>query len=146
MCGLGLYSIGLLMTKKDYYVVWNGHKPGIYSSWTKCQQQIKGFPNAIFRGYKLESEAQSAYANILISSGWAKPHKGICVDAAYSSKSNIMEYRGVSIAQRKQLFRKSPVLGATISLGEFLALVHALAFCKREVSISNCHVEHISYK
>ena len=45
---------------KKYYVVWEGHKPGIYDSWAKCQQQIKGFPNAKFKSFESRKIAEKA--------------------------------------------------------------------------------------
>ena len=34
------------MAKQKYYVVWEGVTPGIYSSWTDCQLQTKGYEGA----------------------------------------------------------------------------------------------------
>ncbi|MGE5774650.1 MAG: viroplasmin family protein, partial [Chloroflexota bacterium] len=31
------------MQKQKYYVVWKGHRPGIYTSWAECEKQVKGF-------------------------------------------------------------------------------------------------------
>jgi len=118
--------------KKNFYVVWNGHNPGIYKSWENCQAQVKKFPNAIFRGYPTHEEAEIAWRDVLESSGWNKPAKGICVDASYLASTGVMEYRGVCITNRMELFRKLPILGATVNIGEFLAVVHALALCKRD--------------
>ncbi|MFP3727504.1 RNase H1/viroplasmin domain-containing protein [Priestia filamentosa] len=28
---------------KKFYVVWSGHKPGIYTTWAECEAQVKGF-------------------------------------------------------------------------------------------------------
>lgn len=46
---------------KKFYVVWEGHKPGIYESWEQCQQQIKGFPNAKFKSFPDRATAQKAF-------------------------------------------------------------------------------------
>ena len=48
---------------KKYYVVWEGHKPGVYEDWSKCQQQIKGYPNAKFKSFKTRAEAEDAFRN-----------------------------------------------------------------------------------
>lgn len=37
--------------KKVAYVVFVGHKPGIYGTWTECEQQVSGFKGARFKGY-----------------------------------------------------------------------------------------------
>ena len=31
--------------KQKYYVVWQGKKPGIYSDWDACKEQVVGVPN-----------------------------------------------------------------------------------------------------
>lgn len=40
-----------------FYAVKNGKRPGIYISWDECEKQVKGFPNAIFKGFEAEAEA-----------------------------------------------------------------------------------------
>lgn len=48
------------------------------------------------------------------------------VDAACSGNPGPMEYRGVDIATGRQVFHFGPIKG-TNNIGEFLAIVHALA-------------------
>ena len=43
-----------------------------------------------------------------------------------------MEYRGVDLATGKEVFHFGPVKDGTNNVGEFLALVHALALCKQK--------------
>ena len=43
-----------------------------------------------------------------------------------------MEYRGVDVASGAELFRFGPIDDGTNNVGEFLALVHALALCKQQ--------------
>jgi len=42
-----------------------------------------------------------------------------------------MEYRGVDTQTKKQLFHQGPFLQGTNNIGEFLALVHGLAYLKK---------------
>ena len=37
-------------SRKEFYVVMVGRKPGIYISWVDCQAQVEGFPGARYRG------------------------------------------------------------------------------------------------
>jgi ribonuclease HI len=53
--------------------------------------------------------------------------QSISVDAACSGNPGRMEYQGVTTSGKKQLFHRAFPLG-TNNIGEFLALVHALAF------------------
>ncbi|MFT5483573.1 MAG: viroplasmin and RNaseH domain-containing protein, partial [Halieaceae bacterium] len=32
------------MAAKKYYVVWVGHRPGIYTTWSEAEKQVRGFP------------------------------------------------------------------------------------------------------
>lgn len=52
------------------------------------------------------------------------------VDAACSGNPGRMEYRGIDLATGAQLFHYGPVYG-TNNIGEFLAIVHALALMEQ---------------
>lgn len=56
--------------------------------------------------------------------GWA-------VDASCMGNPGIMEYRGVELKTGRELFRVGPFRDATNNIGEFLAIVHALALMFR---------------
>ena len=46
------------MAKKKYYAVKVGKTPGIYSTWSECEEQIKGFPGALYKGFATLDEAE----------------------------------------------------------------------------------------
>lgn len=46
------------MATKKFYAVKKGVKPGIYSSWSECQENIKGFSGAEFKGFSTKEEAE----------------------------------------------------------------------------------------
>lgn len=134
------------MGKKKFYVVWNGNNPGIYDSWDKCQQQIKGFANVLFKSFSTLSEAEAAYASspyLYIGKKESKPtgltlpscvlRDALAVDAACSGNPGVMEYRGVYLESGQQIFHFGPLFG-TNNIGEFLAIVHALALLKQKGS------------
>lgn len=54
------------------------------------------------------------------------------VDAACSGNPGKMEYQGVVTDSKALLFHFGPVPGGTNNIGEFLALVHALAQLQKE--------------
>ena len=58
----------------------------------------------------------------------------IAVDAACSGNPGKMEYRGVYTATKQELFHVGPFEQGTNNIGEFLALVHGLAFLKQQNS------------
>lgn len=49
------------MAKKTFYVVWKGRNPGVYSSWIECENQVKHFSGASFRGFATREAAEAAY-------------------------------------------------------------------------------------
>jgi len=50
------------MHRSKYYAVKNGRKPGVYTTWADCQKQVNGYPNAIFKSFHTDWEAE-AYIN-----------------------------------------------------------------------------------
>ena len=48
------------MKKEKYYVVWAGVSPGIYTSWTDCQLQTKGYEGAKYKSFESREEAEKA--------------------------------------------------------------------------------------
>lgn len=136
-------------SKSKYYVVWVGQNPGIYNNWTDCQTQIKGFPNAKYKAFKSKEEAESAFggsaADHISSSSVSKKNppknflefeseiekNSISVDAACSGNPGVMEYRAVDTYSGDEIFRMGPFKGGTNNVGEFLALIHALAYLQK---------------
>lgn len=48
------------MAKEKFYVVWEGVTPGVYTSWTDCQLQIKGYEGAKYKSFDTREEAERA--------------------------------------------------------------------------------------
>lgn len=128
--------------KQKYYVVWEGHTPGIYDNWQKCQKQIHSFPAAKYKAFDSLEEAKSAlkgdYTDYYKQAArtMEKPARtskskivadSISVDAACSGNPGVMEYQGVVTLTGEKIFYQGPFKGGTNNIGEFLALVHALA-------------------
>lgn len=133
--------------KQKFYVVWDGHEPGIYNSWNDCKLQTKNYPQAKFKSFPNSDIAQEAFDMGFYEFQKLKKTKklstripaevnlnSICVDAASSGNPGKMEYRGVDTKTRKVLFHKGTFENATNNVGEFLALVHGLAFLKQQQS------------
>ena len=57
--------------------------------------------------------------------------QSIVVDAACSSATKVMEYQGIDLATGKQVFAARYEEG-TNNIGEFLAIVHGLAWIQKE--------------
>ncbi|MDX1943455.1 MAG: ribonuclease H family protein [Saprospiraceae bacterium] len=132
--------------KQKYYVVWQGAEPGIYNSWAACQAQIKGYPNAKYKAFNNKAEAEAAFhgnyddnitRKVNVSVDFSENAQkdivwdSISVDAACSGNPGVMEYQGVDTKTKFQFFHKKFDLG-TNNIGEFLAIVHALAMFKKD--------------
>ena len=135
------------MAKNKYYTVWVGRETGVFGSWDECKQQVDGFQGAKYKGFPTKEAAEAAFENgpdsdsvemrhdtslpnwESLPEGSPKPEpNAIAVDAACSGNPGKMEYRGVYVATGTEVF-KSPVFeGGTNNIGEFLAIVHCLAW------------------
>ena len=137
--------------KQKFYVVWKGKHPGIFESWDDCKAQIEGFKGAQYKSFATFAEAKKAFnSNYLEYKGKSKGkselspeellkigepnYNSIAVDAASSGNPGKMEYRGVDTKTKKVLFKQGPFKEGTSNIGEFLALVHGLAFLKKQNS------------
>ena len=134
--------------KTMYYVVWSGHQPGIYTNWEEAKAQITGAQKPIYKTFGSKELAEKAYndhPDNYMGRGFKKTRDltpeekarigdpielSLCVDAACNGKTGEFEYRGVWTYSGEEVFRVGPYPDGTNNIGEFLALVHALAFLK----------------
>jgi ribonuclease HI len=138
--------------KKKYYTVWKGHHTGVFDSWKDCKAQITHFEGAQYKSFATFDAAKQALSgnyfdyigkNNTFKSDLSQEqlkkigqpnYNSISVDAASSGNPGIMEYRGVDTKTKKQLFIQGPFEQGTNNIGEFLAIVHGLAFLKQHKS------------
>lgn len=59
----GKRQTGRLMKgrKYEFYVVYKGRQPGIYTTWDACQVQVDGFSGCSYRGFESWGEALHAW-------------------------------------------------------------------------------------
>ena len=139
------------MAKKKFYVVWNGHKTGVFTSWNVCKKHITNFKDAQYKSFANREEAETALKGKYIDfvgkdtkrvklsaddlKRIGKPIiPSLSVDAACSGNPGKMEYRGVDTQSKRQFFIQGPFKKGTNNIGEFLALVHGLGFLKNNKS------------
>lgn len=135
------------MAKKKYYVVWKGHKTGVFTSWNVCKKHISNFPNAQYKSFISKEEAEKAFKGnyadyvgkdtkkVKLSAAEIKrigkpKSNSISVDGACNNKG-LSEYQGVYTDTKTKLFRLGPFKDGSNNLMEFLALVHGLAYLKK---------------
>ncbi len=137
--------------KPKFYVVWQGRKPGVYDSWDDAKAQTDGFAKPLFKAFDTKAAALKAFGE--------KPHQhvgqgpkpapkqgrvaglagrpiqdSLVVDAAWNTATGDMEYQGIHLATGQKLFLKGPYADGTNNIGEFLAIVHALALLHQKQS------------
>lgn len=124
---------------KKVYVVWKGRNPGIYYTWDECKKQIEEFSNPQYKSYPNIEEAEKAFNNP--ESRYPKladeqniNYDSISVDAACAGNPGKMEYRCVYTKNKEVVFASPVYDDGTNNIGEFLAIVHALALCKKKGS------------
>ena len=157
-----------------YYVVWEGREPGIYDNYEDALEQVEGYPGPKWKSFKTSEEAATAYREgwkpssrkseslslgQLLTAGYQKEETPIipdytkfpeidrnawAVDASCMGNPGRMEYRGVDLATGKELFRVGPFEKATNNIGEFLAIVHALALMEKRGECHNIYSDSVS--
>lgn len=133
---------------KKYYVVWNGKTKGVFNNWGDCKKNIDGFQGAQYKSFTSKEEAEIAFTKsyndykgvntqkpvtdkALLAKIGQPNINSISVDAACSGNPGLMEYRGVNTQTKQQLFIQGPFKDGTNNIGEFLALVHGLAYLQK---------------
>lgn len=132
--------------KQKFYTVWKGRNPGVYPSWEECSAQINGFPGAEYKAFETHQAAAEAlsgqYADYKGKPGRQVDRQRIleagqpivdswCVDAACNPVPGRLEYRGVHTRTGEVIFEGGPFEEGTNNIGEFLAIVDALAECQK---------------
>lgn len=139
--------------KQKYYTVWKGRKTGVFDNWKEAEEQIKGFETAQYKSFESLKAAEDAFKGNYwqsvqkpqgaTNSGQPKKSsalvgnyhvESISVDAACAGNPGKLEYQGVETGTKRVLFSMGPFPQGTVNIGEFLAIVHGLAFLKKHNS------------
>ena len=126
--------------KKKFYVVWEGKKKGIFDNWENCKAQVIGQEGAKYKSFEDFESAKKAFVSdpilylqpkktLLVNSDFIQ--EALAVDAACDDRGN-MEYQGIDLKTKKKIFHQGPFPNGTNNIGEFLAIVHALAFLQKQ--------------
>lgn len=163
---------GRYMAKQKYYVVWVGKQPGIYGSWGECQSRVNGVSGAKYKAFESRAEAEQAYAQgwqkywgsssdrsgtgkaagasaarppqIVIDTQEEIDYDSVSVDVGTRGNPGPVEYKGVDTRTGEVLFSCGPIAKGTNNLGEFLAIVHALAYLQREGSSKTIYSDSLN--
>lgn len=99
------------MSSKKYYAVKQGRKTGIFNSWQECSEQIKGYKNAIYKGFATKKEAQNY---LELENKFNEPLKGTennkpgrtliaYVDGSFSENQNLYSYGCVLLGDETKI-------------------------------------------
>ncbi|MGI6718006.1 MAG: viroplasmin family protein [Bacteroidales bacterium] len=132
--------------KKKYYTVWLGNSTGVFESWDECKKAIDGYKGAKYKSFLSKEEAINAL-NSDYKNYYGKPkgqfdldllpdnnkpiNPSISVDAACSGNPGKVEFRGVETYSKAEVFNHGPYDEGTVNIGEFLAIVSALAYLNK---------------
>ena len=159
-----------MASQKKFYVVFKGRNPGVYDDWGDAKEQIDDFAGAQYRGYASAAEAADAFRRfegrqdpglgsfLAQASERAIPKPGQpdyftnpevdldawAVDASCLGNPGRMEYQGVELMTGRTLFRIGPFDDATNNIGEFLAIVHAMALMTQQGKFHNIYSDSVS--
>lgn len=147
-----------------YYVVFKGYTPGVYDNWEETKLQTEGFSGALYKSYPTPEEATEAYRSYTgqedknelfrIITAAVPQNQNIntplgenpevdwdawAVDASCLGNPGKMEYRGVDLKTGKVIFQMGPFEDATNNVGEYLALVHAMALMAKRGEYHNIY-------
>ncbi|TPR54837.1 hypothetical protein DY036_00430 [Apilactobacillus kunkeei] len=126
-----------------FYAVRKGKKPGIYSTWDECKNQVNGFPGAEYKSFKTKSEA-NAYMGLsqpakniapkitrsgsitLYSDGGSRNHGNKLGQHVKNDDKAAWAY--LIIKDGKKHYASDGEFGATNNKMEVLGLVNALQY------------------
>ncbi|MBS1535261.1 MAG: ribonuclease H family protein [Bacteroidetes bacterium] len=141
-----------MSNKPKYYVVWHGRETGIFDTWEACKELIDGFPAPVYKSFSTKALAEMAFASDssyyvgkeslasqlseekLFRLGTPRINS-IVVKGARDNTTGLAEYQGLFLKTGEVLFHQGPFEDGTNNIVEFLAIVHALAYCKEMYEI-----------
>lgn len=161
---------------KRFYVVFEGHNPGVYDDFNDAMEQVDGYQGSVIKSYASSAEAAQAWrakesrqdsrelGALLVNAtehsrqsaplpkGSASDYfsfpeidlDGWAVDASCQGNPGVMEYRGVELMSGRELFRVGPFKKGTNNIGEFLAIVHALALMAQRGETHTIYSDSVS--
>lgn len=115
-----------------YYAVRKGRKPGIYRSWPACQDQVSGYPNAEYKAFKDQAEAE-AFLGEASENKASSAEMQAYVDGSYQPKTKTYGYGGVILYQGQELTykgggQKAELVKMRNVSGEMIASMKAVVY------------------
>ena len=143
-----------------YYAVRKGRQPGVYTTWPACEEQVKGFPGAVYKAFPTKAQALAYVGECLSSSPSLLPADAlpttddihVWVDGSCLPNSRGRLHFGwayVILDGERELHRASghdvPVEARRHRnvAGEIQAVLHALEWCRaRGIAAASIHFDY----
>jgi ribonuclease HI len=103
------------MATKKFYAISVGRKPGIYTVWPEAEAQVKGFPQARFKGFATRKEAED----------WMKGAKAGTPSAAGRTKNVISPEIDIQCEDTVQIYTDGGAINNPGPGGYGVILLHA---------------------
>lgn len=117
-----------------YYSVYKGFNKGIYKSWKECEKEVKGYKGAIYKKFKLESDAI-----LFLNNGVKKEVSNVIkvyTDGSCINNGKEGSVGGIGIffgdEDKRNVSRKLILEKVTNNIAELSALIEALDILKNE--------------
>ena len=134
---------------KKYYAVRKGREIGIFTDWSECEKQIKGYSGAEFKSFLTQEEAQN-YVNNTISTISTESNNNnitseaiennhtvqIYVDGSYSESCNLASFGYIILKDNNEIYRhygivdNPNVIEMRNVAGELAGVISALNWAK----------------
>ena len=138
-----------MKTNKPYYVVWQGHRPGVYDTWTECKAQITGFDRPQYKKFSTRYQAFHAYQkgssyreNLRASDLPVFEKKSILINASTDTQRNLTSYYGLYLNSNRRMFSNT-ISSADKRIGLFLAAVKALSILHKHRTLLPVYTESL---
>ncbi len=94
---------------KKYYAVRVGHNPGIYVTWSDCENQVKGFPGAQYKSFPTEAEAKTYMGTVSVANHSIAKQRGAKKTSLGASKRrSVGEYLKTQTDDISQIVESDP--------------------------------------
>ncbi|MBQ3425778.1 MAG: ribonuclease H family protein [Clostridia bacterium] len=119
---------------KKFYAVRVGRKPGIYTSWDECKDNVGNFRKAVYKGFMTLEEAEAFMGNGSQSPEIRKDAAAAYVDGSYDvhtkrySYGMVIIYSGKEITQN-EVFDDPELAGMRNVAGEIQGAMEAMLYC-----------------
>lgn len=121
---------------KKFYAVRVGKKPGIYTSWNECKENVHGFGGAEYKSFPTLSEAESFMSGEKSENGTAVRDGAAVayVDGSYNVKTTEFSYGAVifdgdSVVEMNKAFLDPELATMRNVAGEIMGARAAMEYC-----------------